>query len=279
MILSTAPDATPTPPGPAAGAPAAPTPPAAPAPDPAGTPAPAPAAAPAEAKPDPVTLAEPEAKPTPDPDTSAEFTYDPSGDASLDIALGFIGKLGYSNAHPAVQAAMAGDWSVIKAELAVKGVQGGAEMLEIAQQGSKRLIEAAATRDKETREYAEKLCQGAENFKAVTTWAKANLPQADKDWFNASVSQGGIAAQAAIDKLTQSYLSANKFDKTPANPVSGNAASATPGFGDSGPITRAQYTEGLAALRQAAGGRDIMGSDQLKALEARRVAGMRAGLN
>jgi hypothetical protein len=202
--------------------------------------------------------------------------YDPTGDASLDIALSYIGKLGYSNAHPAIIAAQKGDFSLIKAELAVNGVKGGAEMLAVAEEGYKRIASAQAAKDTATRTYGEQACQGKDNFNAVLVWGKANLDDAAKNWFNASVAQGGIAAQAAIDKLAQSYLSANKFNKTPANPAPGAGSTTT--FSDSGPIDSATYKDELAKLRAAAGGRDVESSDQFKALQARRLAGLRARL-
>jgi hypothetical protein len=203
--------------------------------------------------------------------------YDPTGDASLDIALGYIGKLGYSPQHPAIIAAQAGDFSLIRAELAINGVKGGAEMLAVAEDGYKRLSEKQKEKDSETRSYGEKACDGAANFNAVLEWGKANLDASAKAWFNASVAQGGIAAQAAIDKLAQSYLSANKFSKTPGNPAPG--AGAATSFSESGPIDAATFKDETAKIRAAAAGRNYETSDQYQALKARRLAGIRAGLN
>ena len=62
--------------------------------------------------------------PAPNPDTSNEFAYDATGDAGLDYALNFVGKLGYGDTHPAIMAAQKGDFSLIRAELATKGVAG-----------------------------------------------------------------------------------------------------------------------------------------------------------
>lgn len=284
MILST--DQTPaTPATPADGQPAAGAPPATES-QPAAAAAPgadgsAPAGEPAKTEPnpaaDPAVSLEDKPEPTPDPDTTHEFTYDPTGDASLDIALNYIGKLGYSPNHPAMLAAQKGDFNLIKAELAVKGVAGASEMLAVAQEGYQRVAGAQKAKDAETRNYGEQLCQGKENFNAALEWGRKTLSDADKAWFNSSVSQGGIAAQAAIDKLAQSYLAANKFTKHPANAAPG-AAAAAGGFADNGPIDSATYRAEIQKLRVAAGNRGYEGSDQYKALQARRTAGMRAGL-
>ena len=85
---------------------------------PAATPPATPPAAPAAGQPpagvvtpakpaDGVLLADPApaTPPAPNPDTSDEFSYDPTGDAGLDYALNFVGKLGYGDTHPAIQAA------------------------------------------------------------------------------------------------------------------------------------------------------------------------------
>ena len=97
------------------GAPAVP--PQAPAQGQTGAPAVPPAPPPAD-----VLLDAPPPPVTPNPDTTQEFTYDPTGDAGLDYALNLVGKLGYGDAHPAVIAAQKGDISLIRAELATKGV-------------------------------------------------------------------------------------------------------------------------------------------------------------
>ena len=59
-----------------------------------------PATEPAATSPN-VLLDAPAENVTPNPDTSQEFSYDPTGDAGLDYALNFVGKLGYGDTHPA----------------------------------------------------------------------------------------------------------------------------------------------------------------------------------
>ena len=109
--------------------------------------APAPAAQPASAQ-----ASQPEAKATmqgmmvdpalkdipPNTNTSEPFQYEPTGDAGLDYALDFIGKLGYSDAHPAVRAAITGDFSLIRAELSTRGVQGADAVVKLAEDAHAR---------------------------------------------------------------------------------------------------------------------------------------------
>ena len=144
------------------GAPATPpaTPPAAPA---AGQP-PAGAATPAQPAPG-VLLDDPAAAtpPAPNPDTANEFAYDATGDAGLDYALNFVGKLGYGDTHPAMQAAQKGDFSLIRAELATKGVAGSDAVLALAEQAYTRFAAEDAKKAEELAGFAAQAAGSPEN--------------------------------------------------------------------------------------------------------------------
>ena len=47
----------------------------------------------------------------------------------MDYALNFVGKLGFGDTHPAIQAAANGDFALLRVELATKGVAGGDAVL------------------------------------------------------------------------------------------------------------------------------------------------------
>lgn len=62
------------------------------------------------------------------------YEYEPTGDAKLDVVLSFLAQHKLGADHPAVQAAVKGDFGLLKAELAQRGAQGYEAMLGLAQE-------------------------------------------------------------------------------------------------------------------------------------------------
>ena len=110
-----------------------------------------------------VLLDTPPAPVTPNPDTTQEFTYDPTGDAGLDYALNFVGKLGYGDTHPAIIAAQKGDFSLIRADLATKGVAGSDAVMALAEQAHTRFVAEDAKKSEELASFAAQAAGSAEN--------------------------------------------------------------------------------------------------------------------
>lgn len=260
--------ALPTAPAPVAGPAQAPAP--APQPD-AGT-----AAAPAPAKPaDGVTLGEDDkAKPTPNPDTSNEFSYDPTGDAGLDYALNFVGKLGYGDTHPAIIAAQAGDFSLLKAELSTKGVPGVDAVLALAEQAYTRFSAEAAKQSEALAGFAAQAAGSAENWAVVRAWAAQEATPEEKAQVNAAIAQGGLVAQGVISQLVNLYRQKHTLPKD-AEPVAkpGAAGTAAP---TSGPMTAQAYAQAVEALRQKYGA-NTDSTPEYAALQSQRLAARRAG--
>lgn len=251
------------------GAPAA-TPPAAPAAAPAG-PGEATPAKPAES----VLLGDPAAAaPAPNPDTSNEFSYDSTGDAGLDYALNFVGKLGYGDTHPAMQAATKGDFSLIKAELATKGVAGAEAVVALAEQAYTRFAAADAAKATELAGFAAQAAGGAENWAAVRTWAAQEATPQEKAQVNAALSQGGLVAQGVISQLVSLYTQKHTLPKTAADVAkpgaTGNAAPSA------GPMTAQAYATAVEELRRKHGG-NTDSTPEYAALQSQRLAARRAG--
>ena len=264
------------PPAPAAPAPA----PAAPAPAPGQPPAPAaPAPAPAQGQPPapapaPVKLDTPAEPVTPNPDTTTEFNYDPTGDAGLDYALNFVGKLGYGDTHPAIIAAQKGDFSLIRAELATKGVAGSDAVLALAEQAYTRFAAEDAKKSEELAGFAAQAAGSAENWAVVRAWAAQEATPQEKAQVNAALSQGGLVAQGVINQLVTLYQQKHTLPKDAADVAKpGAAGTAAP---SNEPMTAKAYAQAVEALRQKLGNR-TEDSPEYAALQSQRLAARRAG--
>lgn len=238
-----------------------------------------PGAAPAAAPTAPaagVTLDEPAAEPAkvPNADTSQEFTYDPTGDAGLDYALNFVGKLGYGDSHPAIIAATKGDFSLIKAELATKGVAGVDAVMALAEQAYTRFAAEDAKKVEELAGFAAQAAGSAENWAVVRAWAAQEATPQEKAQVNAALGQGGLVAQGVISQLVNLYQQKHTLPKDAA-------AVAKPGevgtyAASSEPMTAKAYAQAVEALRQKLGNR-TEDSPEYAALQSQRLAARRAG--
>lgn len=254
-------------PAPATPAPAPATPaPAAPAPAPGQPPAPAPA---------PAVLLDAPAEPVPpNPDTTNEFTYDPTGDAGLDYALNFVGKLGYGDTHPAIMAAQKGDFSLIRAELATKGVAGSDAVLALAEQAYARFAAEDAKKAEELAGFAAQAAGSAENWAVVRAWAAQEATPQEKAQVNAALSQGGLVAQGVINQLVTLYQQKHTLPKDAADVAKpGAVGTAAP---SNEPMTAKAYAQAVEALRQKLGNR-TEDSPEYAALQSQRLAARRAG--
>ena len=236
----------------------------------------APAGAATTAKPaDGVLLGDPAAtQHTPNPDTSQEFSYDPTGDAGLDYALNFVGKLGYGDTHPAIMAAQKGDFSLIRAELATKGVAGSDAVLALAEQAYTRFAAEDAKKSEELAGFAAQAAGSAENWAVVRAWAAQEATPQEKAQVNAALSQGGLVAQGVIGQLVSLYQQKHTLPKDAAAVAKpGEAGTAAP---SNEPMTAKAYAQAVEALRQKLGNR-AEGSPEYSALQSQRLAARRAG--
>lgn len=232
-------------------------------------PAAAPAAAPAD-----VLLGAPAENVIPNPDTSQEFVYDPTGDAGLDYALNFVGKLGYGDTHPAIAAARGGDFSLLRAELATKGVAGADAVMALAEQAYTRFAAEDAKKSEELAGFAAQAAGSAENWAVVRAWAAQEATPQETAQVNAALSQGGLVAQGVIRQLVALYQQQHTLPKDAADVARpGAVGTAAP---SNEPMTAKAYAQAVEALRQKLGNR-IEDSHEYAALQSQRLAARRAG--
>lgn len=215
------------------------------------------------------TKQEPATEPTAPGET---FAYDPTGNAGLDLALDFVGGLGYGDQHPAIIAAQSGDFSQL--ETALKDNPQAGKFLALAKEAYQQFSEQRSASATALRTFAEQAAGGAENWNQVDEWAKATASPEELQSINEAIRAGGFTANAVISFLVQQYNQTNTPNKAPANPVNSNASAAVAG---SGALTAAEFREATQRLQQANGFRDISVMPEYAALQQRRLLGMRQG--
>lgn len=212
------------------------------------------------------------------PETKAEapagkveaVSYNATGDVGLDMTLRFVGDLGYSPEHPAMQAAINGDFSLLEAELAAKGVKGYDAYIKLGQKAYGDVSAKTQARQAKDREAVEGIAGGPENWTAMTTWASANADDAEKASLQGMLSKGGLEAQMAATWLASNYARA-----TGAAPTEGAGrpvASVKSGASAVTPLDPQSYGREVVKARQAHKGRDFESSPAYTQLVQRRMA-------
>lgn len=216
----------------------------------------APAAAPAAAAPAAPAAATP-AEPAGKEGEDGSFEWVKTGHASLDIALGWLGKQGLGETNELVQlAARTGNFDGLKAHFAQNATPGSAEMLSILESSFKDYVETQnANIERETASQVEFL-GGPERADAVIEWASTNAEPAEKQAFNAMMDAGGFQARAAlayVSSLYDKHTGTSEHDAiVGAQATNGNAGRGGP-QAPTTPISRVQFAEEGQKLYQQYG--------------------------
>lgn len=209
-------------------------------------------------------------EPTPVPD-GAVIEYEPTGDASLDLALGFVAKAGIFADDPAMVAAQSGDFTLLRAKLAEKNIPGWEQYANIGEAAYQRAKEKQDKANAELQSLVHAAAGSPEYWSEVQTWASANADPAEKAEINALLSRGGIAAKQAVKYLVECYEKASNVER----PERGAVRDATRGGGapnpDSGPLSPSAYAKAVQELNVKMRGR-MEGSKEYDALQRRRMA-------
>ena len=239
------------------------------------TPATGPAAETPVVDPTPITIGEDVAAVpvTPDATNTEVVEYEKTGDVGLDMALDFIGKAGLASNHPAVLAASEGDFSILKATLAAKGVTGWEQFVALGEAAYNRASAENAAKATAARAAIYKEAGGEESWKSVQAWAGANATPEERAEINALLNQGGLAAKGAVKYLMDTYNRANNVEVNPADPLANSGRSGVPNAAN-GPLTASEYSAAVQQLNNKLNGR-LDGSPEYEALQRRRAAGAR----
>jgi hypothetical protein len=203
--------------------------------------------------------------------------YEQTGDAGLDYALNFVGKLGFGPTSPAIQAAQTGDFSLLQAQLATLGPKaaGYEDVLALAKAAFSTAQEKAKSSAAELSKWAAAAAGGPERWNEVQAWASKAADPAEKAQINAALAAGGVQAKMALDYLVKCFNASSVSTKEPAKVVGDNAtANSAP---STGPLTAKEYAAAVHELARKANGRDISSNPEYQQLQARRLAARRQG--
>jgi len=207
------------------------------------------------------------------PGAAEAVEYEPTGNAGLDVALNYLGKLGISATDPAMAAAEKGDFSILRAKLASMGdkAPGWEQMLKLGEESfagikAGRDAEAAKTTDAILSVFGEDKEVAGRDWAKVRDWAKANAEPAERTAVNAALAAGGIAAKAMASYLKGLYLTSPdaQRDPAPTSKVGGRAATGTDA------LSPRAYAAEVQALRGRIG--TVEGTAEYATLQARRAA-------
>lgn len=210
----------------------------------------------------------PENKPADATNTIVEFEL--TGDVGLDMALAFIGKAGISESHPAMVAATNGDFTILKATLAAKGVQGWEQFVALGEAAYTRRAAEAAKTQEAVKAAVYKEAGGKDEWEAVQKWASANATAEEKAEINALLNKGGLAAKGAVKYLVDAYSRANNVEVNPRDPLASASRGGVPAT-DSGPLSPRQYADAVQQLNVKLRG-NLDGSKEYGQLQRRRAA-------
>lgn len=199
--------------------------------------------------------------------TNEAVAYEPTGDVGLDMALDFIGKAGLDADHPAVKAATTGDFTILKATLAQKGVAGWEQFVALGEVAYQRAKEEETKAQAALVSLVHDVAGGAKEWASVQKWAGDNATPEEKAQINALLNQGGLAAKGAVKYLVDAYNRASNVVTEPKNGMS-DAARTAPA-GDSGALDPKAYAKEVQTLHAKLGGR-LEGSPEYEKLRQRR---------
>lgn len=205
------------------------------------------------------------------------FAYDSTGDAVMDFALDFVGKLGFGPNDPAMLAAGDGNFDLLEIKLAALGdkATGYERIVALAKQSLANAGTAAAAAVTKTQE----ACAAAvgvdiEGLNGLIAWGteqfKAGVMTADeKEGLNAMLSAGGLQAIAATKMLYEAHSKAGGIVQKPSptgQPANGGGAAPAE------PLTRVELAKQTAAIVRKYGSANYQHSPEYKALAARALS-------
>jgi len=192
------------------------------------------------------------------------------------MALNYIGARGFGPDHPAVRAAIQGDFSLLRASLAGLGdkAAGYEAYVALAEKAYKDAIKSFEETEQKAIAAVLEVVGSPENWEAIHAWARENADPDEKEEINAMLGGTPRQARAAAVYLRDLYEKAHGTTVAPARATKDTVAgSYTPAGG--GPITDPkEYARLVSELHRKLGNR-MEGSEEYKQLQQRRLMGRR----
>jgi hypothetical protein len=232
---------------------------------PVAAPASAPAAAPAQ---DPPVSFDPPAPAAPTTPQDARIVYEKTGDAGLDVALAYVGERGFGPDHPAIQAAMKGEFGELEKALGALGdkAKGHKEFVALAKESYGRRQAAEKAQSEAVAKSVYDTVGGKEQWAAIQAWASQHADDAEKAQLNAAFKAGGVAATAAAKYLADLFA---KHGKTAPKAAVKPDASGAPAANTA--LSPRDYAKAVRELHAKLGSR-MDTSPEYAQLQSRRAA-------
>ena len=191
--------------------------------------------------------------------------YAETGNPSLDYVLQYVGNMGIGSDHPAMQAAVNGDFDLLGVELAKADAKGAENILAMAKRTYEDMVSQTKARNTELKNKVHTIAGGEEQWQEVSAWAADNASEDERSAINTLFEQGGVAAEIAASYLVSQYRGATgtQFEGKPA--VQQAAATPTP---KNEPLTNAQFAAEASKLYRQYGN-SYSNTPEYRALAAR----------
>jgi len=201
-------------------------------------------------------------------DEDGAITYEATGDPALDVALEYLGKLGFAGDDTAMVRAATGDFAMLEAQLAALGdkAAGWERMVALAKSAyasseTKRTEQVAAVEKSIVSVVGSK-----EQWQSIVTWAAKTADPEEKAEINRMIDAGPIQARAAATLLLSAYQKAQGTSVPPRSAVR-DAAGGVPASGN-GPLNAKDYATAVRDLSNKLGNR-MEGSQEYADLQRR----------
>lgn len=211
-----------------------------------------------------------ENKPAQEPEQGNEvvYTYQPTGDASYDLALGFVGGLGIGPEDADLQAAFNGDFSKLETRLKAMGAKAAGYQGYMA--AAKQAVERSSAKGAETVAAVQAAVGGAEAWGKVQALFKAEASSDEKAYINKAFALGGPVAVKVAQEMLAAYEAKNGTMGKPASGLSDNASAGETGAAG-GPLDAAGFRKELSAMVAKYGAQGYQNRPEYAALVARRA--------
>ncbi|WYW03758.1 head scaffolding protein [Pseudomonas phage vB_PpuP-Mora-5] len=202
-----------------------------------------------------------------------EIVYEQTGDAKLDLALGFFGRQGLDAEHPAIQAAANGDFSLLEAELASKDAKGWQQYVALAKEShgnhAKSVQEKEASITNAVAETLERHGYTNEQWGEAISWVRQEAAE-DVPEINRMLASGPLAAKAITAFILANHREASGVEYTPQAKGVKDEAGANAGAAAKSlePMSKAEFSREAEKLARAFGP-DYMSRPEYKQIRAR----------
>lgn len=202
-------------------------------------------------------------------DDTSKGEFEKTGNAVLDYAIDFIANSGFNPDDQSVKMAYEGNFDLLKAELAQKGVKGWEQIAGLLEKGYKEEVEKQEAFSKSIEDAVSAVFDGdAEYQNKVFEFARENAEKDELDTLNEFLSKSPFAAQVAMSYLKNAYEMSTNKTQQPAEAVHKTATVSTPNTA----LSPDDFFLEVEKLAGQVGRQNVYAHPEYRQLEARRLA-------